>query len=253
MKHKKITSLFGAAAVVALTLTGCSSSDLGEAGGIVDDGCIPLVVATSSEKVNLMTELGQAFKESPEHKAVGECVTVVSTNVASGRGADYLMNSTETWGGDERYAPAIWSPASSVWIERVASVAGERTVAGAQSFAKTPVVFGVPEPMAKALDYPNTPMGIKKMQELISNPAGWGAYGKDIWGSFKIAKTNPNTSTTGLSTLLMQAYAASGKQADLTVDDVAASIHGHPTFSEVMYEAFLDVLGVAIHNPPKRK
>lgn len=47
--------------------------------------------------------------------------------------------------------------------------------------------------------------------------------------------------------------AATIMEAELTVDDVAASIHGHPTFSEVMYEAFLDVLGVAIHNPPKRK
>ena len=40
---------------------------------------------------------------------------------------------------------------------------------------------------------------------------------------------------------------------ELTVYDVAQSIHGHPTFSEAMYEAFLDVLGEAIHNPPKRK
>ncbi|MGT2785191.1 dihydrolipoyl dehydrogenase [Streptococcus merionis] len=47
--------------------------------------------------------------------------------------------------------------------------------------------------------------------------------------------------------------AATIMEAELTVDDVAASIHGHPTFSEVLYEAFLDVLGVAIHNPPKRK
>ncbi|TCD45641.1 dihydrolipoyl dehydrogenase [Streptococcus sp. X16XC17] len=47
--------------------------------------------------------------------------------------------------------------------------------------------------------------------------------------------------------------AATIMESELTVDDVAASIHGHPTFSEVMYEAFLDVLGVAIHNPPKRK
>ncbi|TWT16375.1 dihydrolipoyl dehydrogenase [Streptococcus sp. sy010] len=47
--------------------------------------------------------------------------------------------------------------------------------------------------------------------------------------------------------------AATIMEAELTVDDVAQSIHGHPTFSEVMYEAFLDVLGEAIHNPPKRK
>ena len=40
---------------------------------------------------------------------------------------------------------------------------------------------------------------------------------------------------------------------ELTVDELLQSIHGHPTFSENMYEAFADVLGEAIHNPPKRK
>ncbi|MFS1663730.1 dihydrolipoyl dehydrogenase [Streptococcus sp. zg-JUN1979] len=46
--------------------------------------------------------------------------------------------------------------------------------------------------------------------------------------------------------------AATIMENELTVYDVAQSIHGHPTFSEVMYEAFMDVLGEAIHNPPKR-
>lgn len=42
-------------------------------------------------------------------------------------------------------------------------------------------------------------------------------------------------------------------ESELTIDDVAMSIHGHPTFSEVLYEACLDTVGEAIHNPPKRK
>lgn len=47
--------------------------------------------------------------------------------------------------------------------------------------------------------------------------------------------------------------AATIMENELTVDELLLSIHGHPTFSEVMYEAFADVLGEAIHNPPKRK
>ena len=47
--------------------------------------------------------------------------------------------------------------------------------------------------------------------------------------------------------------AATIMENELTVDELLRSIHGHPTFSEVMYEAFADVLGEAIHNPPKRK
>ena len=47
--------------------------------------------------------------------------------------------------------------------------------------------------------------------------------------------------------------AATIMENELTVDELLLSIHGHPTFSENMYEAFADTLGEAIHNPPKRK
>lgn len=47
--------------------------------------------------------------------------------------------------------------------------------------------------------------------------------------------------------------AATIMENELTVDELLRSVHGHPTFSENMYEAFADVLGEAIHNPPKRK
>ncbi|MBJ7541023.1 dihydrolipoyl dehydrogenase [Streptococcus sp. SL1232] len=46
--------------------------------------------------------------------------------------------------------------------------------------------------------------------------------------------------------------AATIMENELTVDEVAQAIHGHPTFSENMYEAFLDTIGEAIHNPPKK-
>ena len=108
----------------------------------------------------------------------------------------------------------MWSPASTVWTNRVASIAGEQVVAGAESFAKTPVVFGMPESMARALGYPDQPVSMQQIHDLIQNPDGWGSVGKPTWGSFKIAKTNPNSSTTGMSMLLMQAYTASAKGID---------------------------------------
>ena len=40
---------------------------------------------------------------------------------------------------------------------------------------------------------------------------------------------------------------------EITVDEVAKTIHGHPTYSEALYEACLDVLGEAIHLPKKIK
>lgn len=40
---------------------------------------------------------------------------------------------------------------------------------------------------------------------------------------------------------------------EITVHEVLKTIHGHPTFSEVLYEAFADVLGLAVHSPKKQK
>lgn len=220
--YRKLTRTAAAVVVAsALALTGCSAG--GEQGGMGSDGCTPVVVATSSEKVNLMEELGKKFKESSEHDALGTCATVHPVNVASGRAAEYLSDSTKTWALGDDTAPSVWSPASTVWTDRVASIAGEKVVENAESFAKTPIVFGMPESMAKALGYPGKQIGIPEIHDLIASPDGWGAVGKPMWGSFKIAKTNPNSSTTGMSMLLMQAYAASGKSQDLTTADVVAA------------------------------
>ena len=61
--------------------------------------------------------------------------------------------------------------------------------------------------MASALGYPKKAISLKTIENLITDSRG-GSVGKPLWGSFKIAKTNPNTSTTGLEMILMQAYAA---------------------------------------------
>lgn len=225
------TKLYAATAAVLLSaLTACTStpSNTGPNGSTVgavpgEDGCIPIVVATSSEKVNLMDELGQVFKTSPEAEALDSCATVYPTNVSSGRGAELFAKGGSTWPlGDKAYWPTVWSPASTVWTDRVAAT-GLTAYANAKSFTKTPVVLGVPETMANALGYPDKPFGFKAAEAIINDPEGWGSIGKPIWGSFKVAKTNPNTSTTGLSTILMQSYAASGKKKDLTVADVENS------------------------------
>lgn len=220
----KLLKLSAVGLAAALFLSSCSSDtpDNGN-NALPNDGCTPVVVATSSEKVNLMESLGGKFKESPEHSGLETCATVVPVNLTSGKGSEIFSKGEKEWTMEGVPAPVIWSPASTVWTDRVASIAGEKMVPSATSFAKTPVVFGMPESMAKALDYPAKPLGIKDLQALVANPDGWGSVGKSIWGSFKIAKTNPNSSTTGLSTILMQSYAASGKSTDLTSADVQAS------------------------------
>lgn len=225
-KAFKALSVLGAVSLIATSCTsgddngGATNNALPEIGA---DGCTSVVVATSSEKVNLMEDLGQKFKESEIGKALDNCATIYPVNVASGAAADNLMNSITEWPDvTEDYYPTIWSPASTIWTDQVSIVAGANVFEGEPtSFTKTPIVYGMPEGMAKALGYPDKDISMKDLEKLVVE--GWGTVGKDHWGDFKIAKTNPNTSTTGLSALLMQSYSASGKSKDLTVGDIDAS------------------------------
>lgn len=226
------------AAIVALALTACTggggeqgtTSDGGQ--GFPDDGCTHIAVATSSEKVNMLDELAEAFKDSPEHEGLETCATVRPTNVSSGNATRFLT-SGEDWPSDDTSLwPTLWSPASTVWTDRVAAAASPSLVGEPKSFTRTPVVFGMPEPMATALGWPNTPISITELETLCQDPAGWGSVGKDIWGAFKISKTNPNTSTTGLSTILMQSYEATGKLEGLTSADVEAAADFSRVFEE---------------------
>lgn len=233
---RRTPAALATAAVVALVLAACTGG--GEdpttegSQGFPDDGCTHITVATSSEKVNMLDELATAFKDSPEHKALDTCATVRPTNVSSGNAARYLT-SGEDWPSDDRALwPTLWSPASTVWTDRVAAAASANLVGTPTSFTRTPVVFGMPEPMAKALGWPDKPISITDLEGLCQDPDGWGSVGKEIWGAFKISKTNPNTSTTGLSTILMQSYEASGKSEGLTSADVDAAADFSRVFEE---------------------
>jgi Ca-activated chloride channel family protein len=217
-------------AVLAGAGVACSSGGGGDTpvGGAVsdfaDDGCTHLVAAVSSEKVNLFTELAEAFVDSPEAAALETCARVIPVDVTSGDATRYLSAGGDWPTTDDRERwPSIWSPASMVWVDRVAAAASPALVAGAESFTHTPVVLAMPESMAAALGWPGEQISLGRVAELCADGRGWGAVdpGKAVWGQFRIAKTNPNTSTTGLAMLLMQAYAAAGKTADLTEADVA--------------------------------
>ena len=73
----------------------------------------------------------------------------------------------------------------------------------------TPLVIAMPEPMAEALGYPERARSAGPT--CSSSPAsktGWADFGHPEWGPFRLGKTNPNFSTSGLSALIAQTYAA---------------------------------------------
>jgi Ca-activated chloride channel homolog len=127
------------------------------------------------------------------------------------------------WTGSTR--PEVWSPASSAWVKlltaQAAAVAARLLPATSDSLFQSPLVIGMPEQMATALGYPTTPIGWARILQLAQDPRGWAAYGHPEWGMFKLGKTNPTISTSGLHALIGAYYAAPGG-GDLTAATVAS-------------------------------
>ena len=181
----------------------------------------------------MLDALADAFKESPEADALDECATVRPINVSSGDATRYL-----TAGGDwpnenhepladacgrrpRRCGPSAWRPRHPRPRRRARVV---HPHAGRVRHARDD---GACARLARRAE-----IGITDIERLCRIPRAGGASASPLWGSFKISKTNPNTSTTGLSAILMQSYEASGKTDDLTADDVAAAADFSRVFEE---------------------
>jgi Ca-activated chloride channel homolog len=185
--------------------------------------CITVDMDVSPEKVDLLTDLAKRFNDSDRANVDGECIAVRVAKKSSGEGASLLA---EDWPDPKANGPrpVVWSPAASAWGEVVnqrRADQGKKAIAPTgKPFMLTPLVIAMPQPMAEALGYPNTPIGYADILRLANDPAGWGAFGHPEWGPFRLGKTNPNFSTSALNATIAQYYAASGKTSGLTLEDL---------------------------------
>ena len=179
--------------------------------------CQRIVVASSAEKFGMLRDFAVIYNQSAGSVA-NPCVTVAVEQVNSG---DAEFSLEQGWRGQLSERPDVWAPASSAWVNLLAASSTDGHVVppnDSLSLFKSPLVIGLPEPMALALGYPTTPIGWKDIFALVNKPAGWGAVGHAEWGQFKLGKTNPTVSTSGLHALIGTYFAAPG--AGLTVDRV---------------------------------
>jgi len=224
-RSMRLTAVVLAAGLVAASCGGGGGDD-GKGGtddGLGDPGdCTVVDLAVSSEKIDLMNALAKSFNGSDAAKMGDGCAFARPYSKASGGATDLLANGWPESGEGER--PVIWSPAASSWgqilNQRLSNDGQDKMVGDAVSFQLTPLVIAMPQPMAAALGYPETPVGWEDIAKLSTSQEGWAAYGHPEWGPFKLGKTNPNFSTSGLSALIGQAYAATGKTRGLSQEDL---------------------------------
>ena len=179
-----------------------------------------MVVTASVEKSALMAEVANRYNAS-DRQVNGSCYGISVNAMASGIAESRLTEASwdPAWGP----APDAWSPAASTWLQllrhdRASHDRPDILAADNESVVSTPIVLAMPEPKARALGWPDAEIGWSDLLELANDPGGWASKGHPEWGAFKLGKTNPNVSTSGLSATIGAFVAATGTSSDLTLD-----------------------------------
>jgi len=99
------------------------------------------------------------------------------------------------------------SPPTKDWRRRPS---GNGRIAISPSLARSPLVIGMPKPMACCHGWPARPIGGRNFFTR-SRSTGWSSFGHPEWAIFRLGKTNPLNSTSGLHALIAAYFAASGR------------------------------------------
>ncbi|HVU71471.1 MAG TPA: substrate-binding and VWA domain-containing protein [Mycobacteriales bacterium] len=189
-----------------------------------DKGCTTINLVASSEKAALLQQVAAGYAKA-NHTVDGHCARVSVTTKASG-GAEQAL--ARGWTDDDGARPDVWSPAAKAWVVLLKGDLGKKDqadlspdVTSMPSVATTPLTLAMPKPMATALGWPDKQPGWKDILDLAQNPKGWGAYGHPEWGAFRLGKTDPELSTSGLHATIGAYVAATGTSSDLTAAALA--------------------------------
>jgi Ca-activated chloride channel family protein len=182
-----------------------------------DAGAIELVFPYGSEKKQWINAVTEAFNREQHRTPAGQTIVVKPIPMGSGETMQEVL--------EGRLQAHLVSPASAAFIKLYNAQAqtknGKDLVGPTQDLVLSPVIIAMWKPMAQALGWPDRPVGWSDLIDLARNEKGWAAHGFPQWGKFKFGHTHPQYSNSGLIALFAEVYAATGKQAGLTLEDVA--------------------------------
>ncbi len=176
---------------------------------------LELVFAYGSEKQAWLEDVTGQFNRA-RNKIGDEVVQVKAVAMGSGESVEEVLSG--------RLKAHLLSPASEAFIKlgnaRSQVTTGKNLLEKTENLVLSPVVIAMWKPMAEALGWGKQPVGWAEILQLVNNPQGWAAYNYPQWGRFKFGHTHPDYSNSGLISLFAEVYAATGKTAGLTLDDV---------------------------------
>ncbi len=176
---------------------------------------VDIVVSSSDGKKEWIEDVAKAFHDS-KAEVGGKPIRVKIIHMKSGESLQNILDGKEK--------PTLWSPAGQAWIELINQTWKGRTNQSFVDAAKPTVVSGLViamwEPMARALGWPDKPIGWEDIFKVAADPKGWGSLGHPEWGPFRFGHGHPDYSTSAMMSVISAIYAASGKTAGLTAEDL---------------------------------
>lgn len=164
------------------------------------DSPVRLRVVTAPSLLNVVTAEAAAYERTGPQVGSG-CVSVdVRALSVDQVGSDLLKAAAD--GRDP--GMDVWIPESSTWakvLSRRPEV--DRLLPDVFSIiASSPVVAAIPEPMAKAVGWPDRVVELDQLVAVAQDPAGWGRFGHPEWGRVRVGWQSPQQSSDGLDGLM---------------------------------------------------
>ncbi|MEW5736772.1 MAG: extracellular solute-binding protein [Thermodesulfobacteriota bacterium] len=176
-------------------------------------GVIDLFFYTSSAKKNWIDEMVSRFNAS-DTRVDGRRIRVKAFHGNSGEQMDQIIAGA--------IKPDLWSPGDGSWLALASShfrdVKNMTLYDSYDDLVNIPLVIAMWEPMARALGYPK-PISWTDIAKLAADPRGWASLGNAHWGSFRWGHAHPDANS-GFLTVVSEVYAAQGKNAGLTAEDL---------------------------------
>jgi Ca-activated chloride channel family protein len=216
-----VAVVLAAALIIGVRWLTSDSGGPAEAAKCGGSDSVAVNVASSPEKYGIVAEIA---KDYSGRTVAGKCVDVIVKSKSSGAAMQALAKGWNEAVDGPR--PDVWTPAASGWVnllrQRLTGTDHPAIVgAGDQpSIVNAPLVIAMPKPMAEALGWPAKGIGWRDLAALATDPRGWAKFGHPEWGEFRLGKTNPNLSTSGLNATVGAYYAATGTSSDLTAADI---------------------------------
>jgi Ca-activated chloride channel family protein len=177
---------------------------------------VVLTFTYGSEKESWIKDVTDTFNSGNHKTASGKTIYVEAFPMGSGDCIDEILSGARQ--------TDITSPASGAFVAlgnaQSRAKSGNDILTSTDSLVVSPVVIAIWKPMAEALGWPQKPVGWSDILALAREPRGWAAKNHPEWGPFRFGHTHPESSNSGLISILAEVYAASGKKAGLTVADV---------------------------------